>query len=305
MLERAFGVPDPDMFESGRTMRQLFLDHKAPFVALDVSVDDPYAADWLTSIETSEGVETDETRTDQQMSETAEVLEQMGRGRKKYIEMKYYIEGAFESSPAIKNKFGLNNYDEAANNQPRMITFLKNLHTQSEVPGYKAELLAHGCTQPQIDEILTIHDSLAGKDTAQNTFIQESPEATKKRITQYNTTYGFAQKINRLSKVVYYGDPVMLNTFNLPEGPGPDPDINVKGKATDAANGSPLKGVAVKIIGLDITTTTNAYGNFHFVSIPAGIYKLEFKLTGYTTLQNDITVLASGVVNSNAVLTVV
>lgn len=304
MITRNFGVPDVEMFESGRTMRQLFLDHKAPFVAKDVSVDDPFAADWQTSIEASEGWETDEVRTDQQEQETADVLEQMEKGRAKHAEIFYYVDKAFADKPAIRKKFGSDDYAEASVSQARMITYLKNMHKQCEVPAQKAELLANDLVQAQIDDIETIYTALATKNTEQNTFIEESPEATQARVVQYNTTYGFAQKINRLSKVVYYGNPVMLNMFHLPEGAQPDPDINVKGKVTDAANGNPLKGVLVNIEVLGISTKTSFYGNYSFVSIPAGSYVVAFSLPGYTTVLKNITVLASGVVIENCVLAV-
>ncbi len=305
MIRRTFGVPDPDMFESGRTMRALFISHKAAFVAKDVNVDDPFAAEWLESIEASEAVETDEVREDQQQQETADVDEQMELGRKKYTEVKYYVEVAFANKPAIKNKFGLDNYDEAANNQARMATFLKNLHKQCQHADYKPALLTAGLTQLQIDEIATIHNALLTENTDQNEFIQNSPEATEARIVQYNSTYAFAQKINRLSKVVYYGNTTMLNTFKLPEANPTDPDINVKGKVTDSATGNPLKGVRVKIVELELTDTTSFYGNYHFVSIPAGTYTLRYLLDGYGQVDHPITVLADGVVTDNAVLTVV
>ena len=305
MTERNFQIPDPDMFESGRTMRQLFLNNKGAFVAKDATIDVPFEDDWLTSIVASENWESDESRTDQQEQETDDVLIQMEKGRRSHAEMKYYIEAAFENKPAIKKKFGLDNYDEAANNQPRMVTYLRKMHTECEVPAQKALLLAKGCTQLQIDALEALADNLAAENTEQNTFIQESPIATKARIEQYNSTYAFAQRVNRLSKSVYYGDTVMLNVFNLPEGSGPDPDINVKGKVTDGATGNPLKNVEVKLLPLEIVTKTTFYGNYNFVSIPAGNYTLRYLLAGYGQVEHPITVLADGVVTDNAVLNVV
>lgn len=305
MTERNFKIPDPDMFESGRTMRQLFLNHKDPFVAKDATIDAPFEDDWLASILASETWESDESRTDQQEQETDDVLIQMEKGRKSHAQMKYYIDAAFENKPAIKKKFGLDDYAEAATNQPRMVTFLRKMHTECEVPAQKALLLAKGCTQLQIDALEALADNLAAENTEQNTFIQESPKATKARIEQYNSTYAFAQRVNRLSKSVYYGDTVMLNIFNLPEGTGPDPDINVKGKVTDGATGNPLKNVEVKLLPLEIVTKTTFYGNYNYVSIPPGNYTLRYLLAGYGQVDHPITVLADGVVTDNAVLNVV
>lgn len=305
MTERNFTIPDPDMLESGRTIRQLFINNKADFVAKDATINLLFETDWLASIVASENWESDETRTDQQEQETADVLQQMENGRKSHAEMKYYIEAAFEDKPAIKKKFGLDDYAEAATNQPRMVTYLRRMYNECQVPANNVLLLTKGCTLPQIDALQTLANLLAAENTEQNTFIQESPKATKARIEQHNSTYAFAQRVNRLSKSVYYGNTVMLNLFNLPETAGPDPDINVKGKVTDGANGNPLKNVDVKLLPPEIITKTTAFGNYNFVSIPAGNYTLRYVLVGYGLVEHPITVLAEGVVTDNAVLNVV
>ena len=66
MVVRKYNIPDADMMEDSRTNKTIFESDKALFVALNPEFDDPFAADWLSSIEASEATETAETRDDRQ-----------------------------------------------------------------------------------------------------------------------------------------------------------------------------------------------------------------------------------------------
>lgn len=303
-MERKFLGPAAAMLEKSRVVRLFFIDDKTAFKDVDNAFSDPYADDWLASIEASELYPTDEVREDEQEQQTLDVLEAMAKGNKVYITAKYYIEKAFGDKPGILKSFGLDDYEEARSNQSLTATFLANLHTKCDNPVNKPLLLAQGMTNAQITEIKDIYSAFVTLNETQNKTIAATPLATQERNTQYNATFEFWQKVNKASKVAFYGNPVKLNLYNLPEGPQPDPDINVKGKVIDSAGNAPLKNVKVVLNGLSIETQTNFAGNYSFVSIPAGRYALTFSLDGYTTQEIPITVLASGVVVQNVSLAV-
>ena len=301
-MSRRYQIPDADMFQQSRVVREFFILDKPAFISKVPTFADPYAADWLASIVDSESYETDEVRTDLQMQETAEVLAQMAQSRKTFNTARLYVKIAFGSNQAILNRFGFNDYDKAANTQQNMVVFLRNLHKQCNAES--AALIAAGWNAGEIADIKTLADTLAKDNTDQNQMIQSSSVATRDRIDQHNSTFEFWEKVNQASKVVFYDDPVKLNLYNLPEGPQPDPDINLKGKVIDSTGGAPLKNVAVKVKELDIEAVTNYAGNYNFVSIPAGTYTLAFELTGYAVQEIPVTILASGVVVQNVSLVV-
>lgn len=302
MVVRKYNIPDADMFQDSRTVRGIFITDKALFVARVPSFADPFADDWLSSIEASEAYESDEVRTDIQEQETADVLAKMAEARQVYNEAKMYIKLAFKDQPQQFKRFGLDDYEEAANSQPRMVVFLKNLHKQCQ--DSNAELIAKGWTIGAISNIATLATALATENTEQNVMISTSSQATEERIKQYNETFDFWHQVNEASKVVFYNDPVKLNQYLLPEGPQPDPDINLKGKVIDSISGAALKGVKVKVKELGIVYYTNYAGNFSFVSVPAGTYTLQVELAGYATQELPLTILASGVVVQNVSLVV-
>ncbi len=304
MVVRKYNIPDADMMEDSRTNRTIFGTDKALFIALNPDFDDPFAANWLLSIEASEAAETAETREDQQEQETADVEAVMVLARAKYNEVKYYVETVFADKPAIQNKFGLDNYGKAATDQNEMALFLKNLHTQCTVPANQALLEAAGLTVIKIGEIATLYGNLTTENPEQDAFIKTSGSATDARVTVYNATYAFRQRVNRASKVVFAGNPTKLNEYKLPGGSSEE-SFNIEGKVTDAANNLPLHKVTVLIVEPDITDKTTTLGNYGFVEVPPGTYTLRFTLEGYNTVERPVTVLQGGKVVENVSMTVV
>ncbi len=60
------------------------------------------------------------------------------------------------------------------------------------------------------------------------------------------------------------------------------------GKVTDAANGEPLIGVNVIILGTNLGAATDLDGNYTLLNIPPGVYEVKFSSIGYNsvTIQN-------------------
>lgn len=305
VVVRNYNMPDADMFQRSRTKRQHFIDHKAAFVALDPDFDDPYAGDWLDSIEASESTDTAETRDDEGQQETAEVNEVMVLGRKKHVQIKYFVTKAFGDKPAVLRKFGQDDYAQAGQSQKYMKTYLTNLHKQCENANYKPALLAANCTQLMIDEIKSIADNLSDEDTEQNVFIETEPVATKARVTQYNETFGFWHKVNAASKSIFYDNPELLNLFLFPRNTEPAESFNVLGKATTGAGPTPVADATVQIESLSLTTTTDNNGDYGFAAVPAGTYDVKFSKAGFVDLIVSVTVPASGQVTANGLMVAV
>jgi hypothetical protein len=304
-MNRNYNSPDADMFSTGRTHRGHFGTYKPDFIAFSTLFNDPFEADWLVSIEASEAYETAETRDDQLQQETQDVSEVMHSARVCYTGMKFFVEEAFATKPAIRQKFGLDNYDSAAQSQSEMAVFLANLHAQSILPANLALLTAAGCTPIRIAEILTIKNTLSTEDTEQNMFSDNEQLATKARITQFNATYAFDQKVNRASKAIFYDNPEVLNLFLFPRHSEPVESFNVLGTVRDSALAL-LSGVQVRLTGSAalpvIVTLTDSNGEFGFAAIPAGNYTLEFSKAGYVTQNIAVVVPASGQLTQNAEL---
>ena len=303
-MSRNFNVPSGEMLTQSRAVRLLFNADKVLFKDLDDAFSDPYSDDWLASIEASEVYQTGEQREDYQMILTDQVLADMQAARSAYKRAKYFIEKAFGDRPSDLRYFGLDDYEDARDDQRKMSVFLGILHAACINPTYNTALTTAGMTPADIAAIETAKNNFASDNQTQDAFIMATQDATRTRDKQYNSTFDYWQKVNKASKVIFEDDPIKLNEYKLPEGPQPDPDINLKGKVLDALNNTPLNNVTVKLVELDIVTTTNYAGNYNFVSIPAGTYTLRFVLAGYVTQEIPVTILASGVVVQNVSLAV-
>jgi hypothetical protein len=306
MVTRHYNVPDADCIQEAKAVRAIYLTDEAQFTAFNPTLfSAAFKADWQTALDNATNQQTAETRLDLQRQETEEVLAKMQQARALYIHVKYFVELAFAKKPALADSFGLDDYETASASQAAMVLFLSNMYNRCSDPALNPQLVAAGLTPAKILEIDTLRGELDTEEIQQDAFIKSSGTATDERINVYNTAYEFWQEVARASKVIFYGNSTKLNEYKLPEGPQPDPDINLKGKVTDSANNAALNEVVVKVVELDLTTKTNYAGNYSFVSIPAGSYTLQFVRPGYTTQNIPITVLASGVVVQNVSLVVV
>ncbi len=66
----------------------------------------------------------------------------------------------------------------------------------------------------------------------------------------------------------------------------------IRGKITDASNGSTLPGVSVLIVGTQTGTATNENGEYSF-QLAKGTYQLKISFIGYQTITTSVTVDAS------------
>ncbi len=306
MVTRHYNVPDADCIQEAKAVRAIYLTDEAQFTAFNPTLfSAAFKADWQSALDDATNQQTAETRLDLQRQETEEVLAKMQQARALYIHVKYFVELAFAKKPALADSFGLDDYEAASASQAAMVLFLSNMYNRCSDPALNPQLVAAGLTPAKILEIDTLRGELDTEEIQQDAFIKSSGTATDERINVYNTAYEFWQEVARASKVIFYGNSTKLNEYKLPEGPQPDPDINLKGKVTDSANNAALNEVVVKVVELDLTTKTNYAGNYSFVSIPAGSYTLQFVRPGYTTQNIPITILASGVVVQNVSLVVV
>lgn len=305
MATRNYKMADADMFQYSRTYRQHFINHQASFSALDPDFNAPYAENWLAAVEASESQETAETRDDQLQQETADVEEMMKLARAKHGEMKYFILKAFKTKPNIADKFGLDNYEEAGASQAKMAAYMQNLYNLSNSGAYKPALLAAGCTQLRIDDILTIKSNLSTQDTEQNVFKTNEPVATVERINRHNETWEFSQRVNEASKVIFAEQAELLNLFLFPRHSEDSSAFNLVGTARNTADNTALAGVAVEILGLGLTTTTDSSGEYGFGAVPAGTYSVKFSKAGFQDLTLQADVPASGQVALDAALAVV
>jgi flagellin-specific chaperone FliS len=289
-MARNYNMPDDDMLEYNRDMRAIFITHKAEFITWDTAVfSDPFADDWLTAIEAAEGAQTDEERDDEQTGLTAIVQEQMFLSRKKHAQVKYYVNKAFENNPSARNEFGLDDYDEAAQSQKKMVTFLARQFRLANGK-YKTQMLAAGFTQPMIDELEDMWKELAQENTDQNVFVKTTTLDTQAREAVMNTAHAFARKVNAASKAMYYDDVIKQNLYLFPRSDESAQSFSLVGNVSEQGTGNLMKNVSVQVMQNGIVRKTDAQGEYGVAGLGAGTFTLQFTRTGYQPLTLDVTI---------------
>jgi len=286
-----YNVSTSEMIQDSGTMRENFLDYKSDFIAFSGQFNDPHSDDWNTARTASINAGTDEIYIDQQETKTEEVLTQMAAGRKKYKEVKFFALAAFKGKKGILNEFGLDDYKTARNDQDVMIIFLFNL--SKAAVKYSTELIAKNYSQPKIDEIITIANALDTADKAQEKHKSQRPVKSDERYVIHNTTYAFDQMVSAASKVIWDGNPTMINLFALNASDEDQDETSIRGNVKDI-QGNNIENLLVRIDSLNLETTTDSNGNYAFLQLPDATYDVQFSKLGFVT-QNKSVVVVDGV----------
>src|ERR1043166_9416238 len=77
----------------------------------------------------------------------------------------------------------------------------------------------------------------------------------------------------------------------------------VSGRVTDQANGNPLVGARVIVVGTSLTASTNADGRYRIPGVPAGPVTLRASLIGYASSTHPVTVTNQETVTADFGLT--
>src|SRR5688500_12978905 len=70
----------------------------------------------------------------------------------------------------------------------------------------------------------------------------------------------------------------------------------VSGRVTDQANGNPLVGARVIVVGTSLTASSNAEGRYRITGVPAGTFQVRASQIGFASGTKPATVADQGAV---------
>jgi len=198
---RDFGGSDADMLQAARVTHGHFVEDYDEMIAFDATLEDPFADDFLASIDAAQLLPVDNVVIDQQAEKTETVEDAMKKGRNGFQAMKYFIELAFPNNQTIWNQFGYNDYEEENRSQAKFIQFLYMLHQRAVE--HQAALNDVGCTNARIAEIKTLADKIQAFNLSQELFIDNRPVGTETRIKALNRIWATVRRIRRVGKIIW------------------------------------------------------------------------------------------------------
>ncbi len=210
-IRRNFSGSDAYLIESGITTKALFDADIASFTGFSTKFDAAYSTAFQAAIDAAFAAGTNETAQDEQAELTHNVVTAMRDCFKKYAEIKFFAEQAFPGNIERQNQFGTNDYQKARKSQAMMIVFMDTMHTLAQ--RYKTELIAKGCTQAKIDEILTLRDAYIDANRQQDVSIKLRPGDTRERIITLNDLYFFINTVNSAAQVIWYDNDAKKSAY--------------------------------------------------------------------------------------------
>lgn len=175
----------------------------------------------------------------------------------KVWELRRFVKKAFPNDKAKLIEFGFNRYETLKNSQPKLTSFMRDLHTKSV--SNSAALITAKYSQARIDEIDTLSDTLNTKDNLQETKKDTRPLSTQTRVIACNANYDKMADLCDAGKFIYRNDPAKYNMFI----------IDTTGSQTVFTGGilsAETKNILEKIFAANhqITLTNTGTGNLEF-----------------------------------------
>lgn len=221
---REYVKSDDLMLEQAQTMRNLFEGDKADFTALYIPLEDPFSANFQTAIDTAQDLPTADEEALELKVLTEDVLAAMENCRVQFMLLASYVKLLFPNSIAKQDLFGLKKYDKVRSSQTKMYDLMQLAYRKANSLDYKADLIALGFVQTEIDKLETYGEALYDANEAQEDLKQQIRLRTEQRVTAYNAVWEYMKKISAASKQVYADNYTKQQMYLLyPEGEGGRP----------------------------------------------------------------------------------
>ena len=204
--KRDYTKSDDKMLEQSQTMRNLFEGDKADFIVDFTRFADPFSDRWQADIVSARALPASDEQFDELEVKTEDVEALMGLARAQFQKMASYIRLIFPASKAEQGVFGLDKYVKVRKSQREMHDLMQLAYRMANSAGYKADLIAAGFVQAQIDMLNTLAHGLYDAYTGQEDFKNQIKLDTEERVAFYNKVWGLMKAVSGASKQVYVGD---------------------------------------------------------------------------------------------------
>jgi len=211
--ERNFNVSDAALLQHAETVFASIGENITDFSVFDSTLTEAYPTSIANAIAEVKAIKQDQLVIDEQAELTERLNEKMYACAAAYRTIAYFARKAFPSGTAVQNQFGMNDYEKARDNQPKMILFMESLVSTAQ--NYASELLAAGCNQTAIDSLAPLASELKEANTAQEKFKKDRAVITQERVTKLNALYQLLVPLSEVAQIIYAGNPAMLAKYVL------------------------------------------------------------------------------------------
>jgi len=215
---RIFSKPDEEVLLQSDLKLGSFNENKNLFVERFPQFGDPFASDWATATATARSIPPDYVSVSNQSGETEALMELMEKGRNLFQTLLLFTQLALPDNPNILNLMGQPQYVAARSSHHKLPILLKSAYSQATIPENKQALLSKGMKESEIDELLTLAESIINQVTVQQNAKKGRTLTANKRITALNLVWEKMSLVCQCAKLLFQKDAVRYNLFLLMDG---------------------------------------------------------------------------------------
>lgn len=295
--ERKYTMGDDQMLERAQVVHDQLNGELVDFTARFPWLDAAWLTAFQADITAADAFPKDESVTLDIKILTGDVTASMQQGYAALQTLGGYAKLAYPTDSARERVFGQQYWAAARDNTLKLQEALELAHSKADSATFKADLLAKGYTQAEIDQLGTLADDLQTKNGLQEALKVGRHVTKADRIALLNVVWEHMRTVNTCASVVWAADAERFSQYQLyPSSSSGDNQptgvINISGTVTDSNTTFPLQNVEMVVyptaVGLgaeDPTTLTDVDGNYSFTfeDVPEPInVTLEAKLAGFS-----------------------
>lgn len=262
---RKYRYKDEEMLVKAEVMASLLSEDLNLFTAKFPFINPTFLTSFSGSINSANAFALDDAIVSNIKVLTSDVNNKVLEGHEALRVLGIYAELTWANDAARQGAFGQNTWAAAKSDQEKMMNALEAAHAKASEDDYHNPLLETGYTDAEIENLLTIAESIRSLNLLQESAITERPVTTQDRVQLYNSVWAEMRILNIASKVVFTGNVAKLEQYMLyPNSTNPS-TIRIAVKDKDSA--APLANAIVSLANTTLASkTTDAEGNVEFVS---------------------------------------
>lgn len=257
-IVRNYNLTDDAMLERAQIFHDRLAGELADFTARFPWLDAAWLTAFQADITASDAFPKDESVTLDIKVLTGDVTASMQQGYAALQTLGGYAKLAYPNDTARQRVFGQQYWRDAYNNTLKLQEALELAHAKADSPTYKADLLAKGYTQADIDQLNALATDLQTKNGLQEALKAGRKVTKHDRIALLNTVWEHMKTINTCANVVWAGDVERIDQYQLypsttagggtDGGDGTGTNTNIAGTVTDSSTTFPLENVEITFI---------------------------------------------------------
>ncbi|MUP37215.1 hypothetical protein [Labilibaculum euxinus] len=213
--DRLFKIPEASLLEYAEVVAEMYLNDSDAFIAFDSTFTPEYGTKIKDSLAAVMAQKSDQVIIDEMAEHTQMVLDAMADCNHSYKTIAYFVRKAFKGNTAVQNQFGFNDISNVRDSQAKMVLFMEQHAKTSE--SYQANLVAAGCSQELISQLMSKAEQLKKANIEQEIFKKKRGVITQQRTQILNEVYQLVKPINDIAQIIFSDDAARMAKYTLPK----------------------------------------------------------------------------------------